>query len=301
MPAGGTDKLMRTISPETISDVFAAYAAQPQNPRGRDILVALARHLHDFVRETKLTHDEWREGLAALNRAAAISTPERNEFVLFSDMFGISSLVDMINSPPEATSASVLGPFHQFGAPPLANGGDMWRGQPGEVLVIDGSVLDAQSGTGVSGATLDMWQNADNGLYSAQDPEQPDKNYHAMLTADDAGRFCFTTTKVRPYMVPHDGPAGDMLRALGREAWRAAHLHLVVAAPGYRSIVTELFPNDDEWLDRDAAFGVRQDLLLDIRDATPADNDLPESLLARDRLPPRFLKATTTIRLLRAA
>ena len=288
---------MRDTTPETISDAFADYAATPTDQRGRDVVVALARHLHAWAREVDLTHDEWRAGLAALTRAGEITTPERNEFVLFSDMFGLSSLVDMINSPPGSTSASVLGPFHQLGAPPIPNGGDLWRGQPGEVVLIEGSVIDAHTGDAIPHASLDLWQNADNGLYSAQDPNQPPKNYHALLHADAAGRFCFTTTRFRPYMVPQDGPAGDMLRLLGREAWRAAHLHLVVEAPGYRSIVTELFPSDDERLDRDAAFGVRTDLLLDLRPATPGDNDLPANLAARASLPEHFIRGRATIKL----
>ena len=243
-----------------------------------------------------MTHEEWRAGLDALTRAAAISDAQRNEFVLFSDMLGVSSMVDMINTPPGATSSSVLGPFHQRGAPVLRNGGDLWKGQPGEVLVVTGEVVDAATGAPVPAATLDLWQNADNGFYSAQDPAQPDKNYHGILTADEEGRFCFSTTRFKAYTVPYDGPAGDMLRVLGREAWRPAHLHLIVEAEDYRPIVTELFPSDDQWLDRDAAFGVRPDIILELTPTTTR-KDVPEMLEVRDRLPERFLMANVRLRL----
>jgi len=291
---------MRNITPDNISEVFAAYAAAPQNQRARDIIVALARHLHDFVREVGLTHEEWRAGLDALTRAAAISDRQRNEFVLFSDMMGVSTLVDMINTPPGATSSSVLGPFHQSDAPELPNGGDLWKGQPGEVLVITGEVVDAATGAPVPHARLDLWQNADNGFYSAQDPAQPDKNYHGLLTADAAGEFCFSTTRFKPYTVPYDGPAGDMLRALGREAWRPAHLHVIVAAADYRPIVTELFLADDPWLDRDAAFGVREDIILALEPAT-SPHEIPAHLAVRDRLPPAFWRTHMRFRLAREA
>jgi len=286
------------LSPETISDVFARYAEKAAGSRAHDILVALARHLHAFVRETGLTHEEWRAGLAALTRAGEISSETRNEFVLFSDMFGVSSLVDMINTPAGATSSSVLGPFHQRGAADLPNGGDLWKKQPGEVLLIVGRVVDADGGEGVPCATLDLWQNADNGLYSAQDPDQHEKNYHGLLRCGDDGRFAFTTTRFKPYTVPYDGPAGDMLRLLGRTAWRPAHLHLIAEAPGYRPIVTEFFPSDDEWLAQDAAFGVRDDLVLTLNSVDEAV-DVPVPLVAGDRLPARFMRADVTIRMTR--
>ncbi|MGG5807969.1 dioxygenase [Falsiroseomonas sp. CW058] len=289
---------MRDVTPETLTQAFADYAAKAGDARTKEVLCSLAKHLHAFVRETRLTHAEWMAGLMALTRAGEISTPERNEFILFSDLFGVSALVDMVNTPPGATSCSNLGPFHQRGAPPLPDGGDLWKGQPGEVMVVAGRVLDAGTGQGVAGATLDMWQNADNGFYAAQDAAQPAKNYHALLTCAPDGSFAFSTTRMQPYTVPYDGPAGDMLRALGRDAWRPAHLHVIAEAPGYRHLVTELFLADDPYLDRDAVFGVRSDLVVPLRRIPGAS--APRHLQAFERLPGTVLHAELVIRMARA-
>jgi hydroxyquinol 1,2-dioxygenase len=289
---------MPGVTSDTITHAFAEAASNAPNGRAAEIVVALAGHLHDWIRETRINHSEWRIGIEALTRAAAITDDSRNEFVLFSDLFGITSLVDLLNTPEGATSSSPLGPFHQRGAPPLANGGDLWKGQPGQVMVVDGRVVDAASGEGVAGATLDLWQNADNGLYSVQDPEQEPANYHGLLRCDDDGRFCFTTTLFHPYSVPYDGPAGDMLRALGRDVMRAAHLHVIAEAEGYQALVTELFVEGDKWLDNDAVFGVRPDLVLPV-DRQSDRTTLPEGLAARDRLPETFLRITPIIRMSR--
>lgn len=284
------------VTADGITEAFARVAENAPNARARELLVSLAGHLHAWLKETKPTHDEWRAGIEALTRAAELTNGGRNEFVLFSDLFGITSLVDLLNTPEGASSSSPLGPFHQRGAPPLANGGDMWKGQQGEVLVIEGRVVDAVSGEGVSGAILDLWQNAGNGLYSVQDPEQPDGNYHGLLTCAEDGSFCLTTTLFLPYTVPYDGPGGDMLRALGRDAWRAAHLHVIAEAPGYRALVTELFVEGDEWLEKDAVFGVRPDLVLPVEQCRKGDA-VADALQAKDSLPETFLRIRPTIRM----
>jgi len=291
---------MRNVTPETLTQTFVEYAAKAGDQRTKDVLCALARHLHAFVKETRLTHAEWMAGLMALTRAGEITTPERNEFILFSDLFGVSSLVDMVNTPVGATSCSNLGPFHQHGAPPLADGGDMWKGQPGEPLVVLGRIVDGATGQGVRGATLDMWQNADNGFYAAQDTDQPAKNYHGMLTCAVDGSFCFTTTRPKPYTVPYDGPAGGMLTALARDAWRPAHLHLIAEAPGYVPLVTELFPEGDVYLDSDAVFGVRADIVVPLAESGDKAA-LPAHLAMKDALPAQFLVTEFVVRMARKA
>ena len=285
---------MRDVSPATLTRAFADYAARAEDARTREVFCAAARHLHAFVKETKLTHKEWMAGLMALTRAGQITTPERNEFILFSDLFGVSAFVDMVNTPAGATSCSNLGPFHQRGAPPLADGGDLWKGQPGEVMVVTGRVTDAD-GQGVAGASLDMWQNADNGFYAAQDAEQVPKNYHGLLTCAPDGTFAFSTTRPQPYTVPYDGPGGDMLRALARDAWRPAHLHVIAEAAGFHPLVTELFLEDDPYLDSDAVFGVRADLVVKL--GSMAKSDAPAHLVARDALPETVLHAELKIRM----
>lgn len=252
---------MRTVTKENITEVFNSYFGEDTDPRLREIMASLARHIHDFARETKLTHDEWRKGLEFLEWAGRITTPERNEFVLLSDVLGLSSLVDMINSSPDATNSSVLGPFHVSNAPALEIGGDMKRHYEGDVVLVEGHVRDTK-GNVIEGATIDIWQTAPNGLYSSQDPDQDIHSFHALMTTGADGRYAFTTVRPVSYTVPTDGPVGQILDAAGRHPWRPSHLHFIVEAAGYRHLVTEVFADDDPYLDEDTVFGVRDDLVM---------------------------------------
>ncbi len=252
---------MRNVTKDNITDVFTAYLGDDTDPRVREVLGALARHIHDFAREVNLTHEEWQVGIEFLTRAGEITTPERQEFVLLSDVMGLSSLVDMLHSKPEATSSSVLGPFHVSNPPPLAIGGDMKRDFEGEVLLVEGVVRDSD-GAPIPHAEIDIWQTAPNGLYSSQDEEQDIHSFHGLMTTDENGRYAFTTVRPVSYTVPSDGPVGDILNAAGRHPWRPSHLHYIVSAEGYRNLVTEVFPDDDPYLDQDTVFGVRDDLVM---------------------------------------
>ena len=252
---------MRNVTTENITDVFMGYLSADTDPRLREIMGSLVKHLHDFARETKLTHEEWRAGIAFLEGCAAIETEDRHEFVLASDVLGLSSLVDMIHSRPDATSSSVLGPFHVSGAPPLPYGGDMKRHYGGPILLAEGVIRDT-NGNPIPGAELDIWQTAPNGLYASQDDEQDTFSFHGLMTVGDDGRYAFTTVKPVEYTVPSDGPVGDILRACGRHPWRPSHLHYIVKAEGFRPLVTEIFPDDDPYLDQDTVFGVRSDLVM---------------------------------------
>jgi protocatechuate 3,4-dioxygenase beta subunit len=274
---------MRNLTPTSITDAFAEYAKNAPSARTRSLLVSLAGHLHGFVRENKVTQAEWDAAIGALTKAKEFTDDKRNEYILFSDLLGVSSLVDMVNAATTGTPSSVLGPFHIEGAPELANGGDLWRGQVGEPLVVSGTVKD-EKGAPAKGTVLALWQNGGNGLYSQQDETVPATNYHARLTIADDGSFAFSTVRPVSYTVPDDGPAGDMLRALGREAWRPAHLHMIVHAPGRKPLITEFFPEDDKYLDRDAVFGVRGPLVLPFRKVSDRAA-LPDNLAALDALP----------------
>ena len=274
---------MRNLTPASITDAFAEYAKNAPSARSRSLLVGLAGHLHSFVRENKLTQAEWTAAIDGLTRAMKFTDDKRNEYILFSDLLGVSSLVDMVNAATSGTPSSVLGPFHIEGAPELANGGDLWRGQIGEPLVVSGRITD-ERGEPAKGTILALWQNGGNGLYSQQDTTAPPTNYHARLTVGPDGSFAFSTVRPVAYTVPDDGPAGEMLRALGREAWRPAHLHMIIHAPGHKPLITEFFPEDDQYLDRDAVFGVRGGLVLPFRRISDRA-DLPENLAARDSLP----------------
>src|SRR5258707_2764507 len=258
---------MRNLTPATITKAFATYARKAPDKRTRTLMVGLAGHLHRFVRENKVTQAEWMAGIDALTKAMKFTDDKRNEYILFSDLLGVSSLVDMVNAAKGGTPSSVLGPFHIEGAPELANGGDLWRGQVGEPLVGSGRITD-EKGAPAQGAGVALWQNAGNGLYAQQDKAQSPTNYHARLTVAPDGSFAFTTVRPVSYTVPDDGPAGDMLRALRREAWRPAHLHMIVQAPGHKPLPTEFFPKDDKYLHRHALFGVRAGLALPLRRIT---------------------------------
>ena len=266
---------MRNVTSDNITDVFASYFGEDTDPRTREVLVALASHIHAFAREVDLTHDEWRKGIEMLRWAGEITTPERDEFVLFSDVLGLSSLVDMLHSNPKATSSSVLGPFHVSNPPPLEMGGDMKRDFDGPLLLVEGQVRDV-NGDAIPHAEIDIWQTAPNGLYSSQDPDQHIHSFHGLMTADEKGHFRFTTVRPVEYTVPSDGPAGQLLEAAGRHPWRPSHLHYIITAPGHRTLVTEVFPDDDPYLDQDTVFGVRDDLVMTYQEK-PA-SDFPDGL-----------------------
>jgi hydroxyquinol 1,2-dioxygenase len=286
---------MRNLTPATITQAFADYAKNAPSPRTRDLLVSLASHLHSFVRDNKVTQAEWEAAIDALTRAVKFTDDKRNEYILFSDLLGVSSLVDMVNAATSGTPSSVLGPFHIEGAPELKNGGDLWQGQVGEPLVVSGRVVD-EKGLPAKGTVLALWQNSGNGLYAQQDKDQHPTNYHARLAVAPDGTFAFTTVRPLSYTVPDDGPAGDMLRALGRHAWRPAHLHMIIQAPGHKPLITEFFPEDDKYLEQDAVFGVRNGLVLPFK-RTADRAALPANLALRDKLPMPVWTATLDLTL----
>ncbi|MFL4468736.1 dioxygenase [Tateyamaria armeniaca] len=277
---------MRTVTKDNITDVFKSYMSKDMEPRMREVMGSLVTHLHDFARETNLTHDEWRAGIAFLEGCAAIETEDRHEFILASDVLGLSSLVDMLHSSPTATSSSVLGPFHVSGAPPLPVGGDMKRDFGGPILLAEGVVRDTD-GNPISGATIDIWQTAPNGLYASQDDAQDTYSFHGLQTVGDDGRYAFTTVKPVEYTVPTDGPVGDILRACGRHPWRPSHLHYIVEADGFSPLVTEIFPDDDPYLDEDTVFGVRSDLVMSYEER-PADA-FPDGMVISGKVDEPFL------------
>ena len=285
---------MRDVTKDNITDVFMGYVSKDTDPRTREIIGSLVQHLHDFARETKLTHEEWRAGIAFLEGCAAIETEDRHEFVLASDVLGMSSLIDMINSSEDATSSSVLGPFHVSGAPPLAYGGDMKRHYGGPMLLAEGVIKDT-AGNPIAGAQIDIWQTAPNGLYASQDQEQDTYSFHGLMTVGEDGKYAFTTVKPVEYTVPSDGPVGDILRACGRHPWRPSHLHYIVTAPGFQPLVTEIFPDDDPYLDQDTVFGVRNDLVMTYVEK-PA-SEFPEGMEVSGKVTENFLQVTFDVTL----
>ncbi len=252
---------MRNVTKDNLTEVYESYFSPDADPRFKEVMTSLAKHLHAFAKDVDLTHAEWNTAIDFFERMTEFTTKERHEFVLLSDVMGLSSLVDMINTVPGGTSSSVLGPFHITGSPTIPFGFDMKRHYPGDVLLCTGVVRDA-SGNPIEGVELDIWQTAPNGLYSSQDEEQDTYSFHGIQYTNSEGRYGFTTVKPVSYEVPTDGPVGDILRTSGRHAWRPSHLHFIAKAKGYRTLVSEIFADGDPYLDEDAVFGVRSDLIM---------------------------------------
>lgn len=280
---------MQSVTRDTITRAFIDYCGKSTNPRLLFVLSKLATHLHAFAKDVELTHEEWQAAMTLLERAGQISTPERSEFILFSDVLGLTSLVDMINSGNGRTAYSNLGPFYIAGAQWLDAGGDLIRDNDGEHVVFYGKILDGASGKPVPGAVLDVWQTAANGLYSNQDPQQPEGNLRFRMKSDAHGAYAFTTVRPAPYTVPEDGPVGDLLRATGRRPWRPAHFHFLISADGFRDLVTEIFPADDPYIDEDPVFGVREQLVVQLQKESDA-SVIPCRLAAAGRLKKPFYR-----------
>ncbi|KMW58539.1 Catechol 1,2-dioxygenase [Candidatus Rhodobacter oscarellae] len=288
---------MRNVTKDNITDVFLSYFGPDTDPRMLQVMGSLARHLHGFAREVNLTHAEWMQGIQFLERMTEFTDKERHEFILLSDVLGLSSLVDMLNSVPDGTSSSVMGPFHIADAPDIPFGFDMKRHYEGEVLLAHGVVRDPD-GAPIEGAELDIWQTAPNGLYSSQDEEQDTYSFHGIQTTGADGRYGFTTVKPVSYEVPTDGPVGDILRATGRHAWRPSHLHYIATAPGFRPLVTEIFPDDDPYLDEDTVFGVRSDLVMKYQ--PQAAGSFPDGYALSGQVSGPYLMADFDLTLVRA-
>jgi protocatechuate 3,4-dioxygenase beta subunit len=268
-----TDSAQATTPEELTAQVLRAYLGTP-DARLREILQSLLRHLHAFVTETGLTTQEWMEGIRFLTETGHKCDDKRQEFILLSDTLGVSSLVDLLahvaNRAPGATESTVLGPFYVPGAPHRKLGEMIGRPQDGEPVLVRGRVTDTE-GRPIGGAQLDVWQTAANGFYDVQDPEQPPFNLRGIFTAGPDGRYELRTVRPVSYPVPTDGPVGRLLRASGRHAWRAAHIHAIVSAEGYEPVITHIFDAENEYLDSDTVFGVKDSLIKPFLAPSPGD------------------------------
>ncbi|MHB8666803.1 MAG: intradiol ring-cleavage dioxygenase [Burkholderiales bacterium] len=250
----------------TLTEAVIARLSAEAEPRFRRIMQSLIRYLHDFVREVELTEEEWFEGIKFLTATGQKCDDKRQEFILMSDVLGVSMLVDAINhrGSGNATETTVLGPFYVHGAPEIDNGGDMAAGWNGEPTYVSGRVLST-AGKPLAGALLDLWQSNGEGSYDVQLADTGGKQLRAKLRTDAEGRFSVRTILPTSYPVPTDGPMGLVLERMGRHPMRPAHLHFMVSAPGYETVVTHLFVKGDPYLESDAVFGVKDSLIVDFR------------------------------------
>lgn len=255
---------MRDVNQFTITEAVKKSFSTEEGSRFKFLLETLIEHLHDYTRETSLTHEEWMRLLTFLYDCGNISTPERQEFILLSDVLGFSALVDMINTRGGATEGSNLGPFYLEDAPRKALGADLAGPREGVSVLCHGIVRDTL-GHPIPGAVLDTWQADGSGTYPIQEQDQDKYDLRGIFEADEKGRYYYTTVLPKPYTVPYDGPVGELLRAGNRHAWRAAHLHYMIRAEGMRSIVTEVFFENTEYIDNDAVFGVRKSLIAKVQ------------------------------------
>jgi len=264
------DTTMTAMTPGQLTQqVISAYAGAPE-PRLRELLAALIRHLHAFAVETQLTPQEWMAGIEFLTATGQKCDAERQEFILLSDVLGLSSLVDLVNAADGATESTVLGPFYVPGAPVREMGEQIGRPEDGEATLIRGHVTD-RDGKPLNGATLDIWQSASNGLYDTQDPQQPPFNLRGVFVTGPDGAYEFRTVRPVSYPIPADGPVGGLLASAGRHHWRAAHVHAIVSSPGHRSVTTHIFDADNPYPDSDTVFGVKDSLVRQFRRAGPHD------------------------------
>lgn len=232
------------------------------DPRLKEVLTSLVRHLHAFIREIEPTEAEWLAGIDFLTRTGLMCDARRQEFILLSDTLGVSMLVDAINHrfPDGATATTVQGPFYVADAPAFPLGADIAAGCRGRRLLVEGVVLTSD-GSPIAGATVDVWQSDDEGFYDLQRPERGEPHLRGRFTADSNGRFWFWSIVPAFYPIPTDGPVGALLTASGRHPYRPAHIHFMVQARGYQRLVTHVFVEGDPYLDSDAVFGVKESLI----------------------------------------
>lgn len=255
---------MRNLNQDNITQAVIASFCNTKDARLKELMTRLVQHLHAFARDVSLTEAEWFKGIDFLTKCGDITNDKRQEFILLSDVLGLSMLTVAMNNekPAGCTEATVFGPFHVQGAPHYELGEDVANGAKGIPCIVRGSVKGI-NGEIIPGAELDVWQSDEDGMYDVQHAELDHAQARGTLTADQLGRYHFRSIVAVPYAIPHDGPVGAMLEATGRHPWRPAHLHFMVKAPGYETLITHVFRDNSEYLDSDAVFGVRQSLICD--------------------------------------
>jgi protocatechuate 3,4-dioxygenase beta subunit len=254
------------------ADVVISRNRNAKDERLKAVMAVITRKLHEAIKEIEPTQEEWFEAIMFLTRTGQICNDWRQEFILLSDITGVSMLVDAINNrkPSGASESTVLGPFHVADAPELPMGANICLDHKGEDLIIHGRILDTE-GKPVAGAMLDVWQANDEGFYDVQQKGiQPDFNLRGRFLTGDDGCYWFRAVKPKFYPIPDDGPVGKLLSALGRHPYRPAHLHFILSADGFETLTTHIFDPHDPYINSDAVFGVKESLLADFRSVEDA-------------------------------
>lgn len=255
--------MSRYFTEENSEDAVNSRMGSSTDPRLAEVMTCLVKHLHAFAKEINLTQAEWDYGIDFLTNVGKICSQERQEFILLSDTLGLSMLVDAINNrrPSGATENTVLGPFHVANAPARAMGDTISLDGKGESCLFEGMVVD-NLGQPIEGAKIDVWSDNADGFYDVQQPGiQPKWNNRGIFVTGQDGRYSFVGIKPVSYPIPNDGPVGKMLGHLGRHPYRPAHMHYIVSAPGYQTVVTHTFVGDDHYITSDAVFGVKETLV----------------------------------------
>jgi hydroxyquinol 1,2-dioxygenase len=260
----------RNLSEEALTRAAVESFAGAGSDRLRVIAQSLVRHVHNLVEEVQLTEEEWFAAIDFLTRTGHTTTDKRQEFILLSDVLGVSMLVVGINNrkPPEATQATVFGPFFVEGSPRFENGEDLGRGAPGQPCLMQGRVLSVD-GVPISGARIEVWQADEAGFYDVQYDELDEPRGRGHLFSADDGRWWFWSVRPEAYPIPTDGPVGDLLGAANRSPMRPAHVHFKVTADGYEPLITHVFVAGDPYLDSDAVFGVKNELITEFARCEP--------------------------------
>ncbi|MGY1695661.1 MULTISPECIES: dioxygenase family protein [unclassified Geodermatophilus] len=263
---------MQLVTEENITDLAVQRWATARDPRTAELLTALVRHLHAFAREVRLTEAEWMAAVQWLTRAGQISDAKREEFILASDVLGLSMLVVQMNHrlDPRATPATVLGPFHVEGSPELGYGADMSQGLPGTPLFVSGVVTDLD-GAPVPGAVLDVWQADDEGLYESQHADVDEARLRAKYRTREDGSYCLRTVAPLGYTIPMDGPVGELIAQTAISHFRPAHVHFLLNVPGYEPLITHLFQEGAQYLDSDVVFGTKAELVVRFEQREPGE------------------------------
>jgi hydroxyquinol 1,2-dioxygenase len=263
---------VQLVTEDNITELAVERWATAKDPRLAELMTAFVRHLHDFAREVRLTEAEWMAAMQWLTATGQISNEKREEFILASDVLGLSMLVVQMNHrlDPQATPATVLGPFHIDGSPEFDYAGDMSDGLPGTPLYLHGTVRDL-AGNPVAGGVLDVWQADNDGAYEVQIPDVDEARLRAKYTTREDGSYCIRTIAPLGYTIPMDGPVGDLIGRTEISHFRPAHIHFLINVPGYEPLITHLFREGSQYLDSDVVFGTKQELVVrfDEREAGP--------------------------------